>query len=186
MRKINLKDSLVFTPDATLTEQLDAASFIGDTCLFSDDQEFGRYRQETLDRVDIGNTEFHYGAKNTPLSAVHLHTEYFGYMIPINHVVFTDTEESKDQQSKPKLRMLNSFDEFKELTGKGIGDTITIRSTDTELFDFTATCLVLGTATRNETEQVLIGNYSMELEELFDEYEWEDAHGTFKPFGVEE
>lgn len=171
MREINLKDSLVFTPDATHAEQIDAASFIGETCLLSDDQEFGNYRQDTLDRVNIGNTEFHYGTKNA---------YYFGYMIPITHVVFTDTKD------KPKLRMLKSFDEFIKLTGKGIGDTITIRSTDTELFDFKATCLVLGTATRNEMEQVLIGNYSMELEELFDEYEWEDDHGTFKPFGIEE
>lgn len=176
MRKINLKKSVIYTKHATTSEQLDAASYIGETCLFSDDSEFKKYYQATLDRVDIGNTEYHYGADDT------LQTEYFAYMIPIKYVAFADTEET----DKPKLRMLKSFNEFKKLTGKGICDTITIRSTDTELFDFTATCLVLGTATRNETEQVLIGNYSMELEELFDEYEWEDDHGTFRPFGVEE
>lgn len=174
MRKLNLKKSVVYTRQATIAEQLDAASFIGETCLFSDDREFNNYYQATLERVDIGDTVYPYGADDT------LQDEYFAYMIPITHAVFTDTEV------KPRLRKLRSFDEFIKLTGKGIGDTITIRSTDTELFDFTATCLVLGTAKRNETEEILIGKYSMELEELFDEYEWEDDHGTFKPFGVEE
>lgn len=176
MRKINLKKSMVYTKRATIAEQLDAASYIGETCLFSDDREFNNYYQATLERVDIGDTVYPYGADDT------LQDEYFGYMIPISNAVFTDTEET----DKTKLRMLNSFDEFIKLTGKGIGDTITIRSTDTELFDFMATCMVLGVATRNETEQVLIGNYSMDFEELLDEYEWEDDHGTFRPFGIEE
>lgn len=174
MRKINLKKSMVYTKRATVAEQLEAALHIGETCLFSDDREFHDYYQATLERVDIGDTVYPYGADDT------LQDEYFSYMIPIDRVIFTDTEV------KPKLRRLDSFDEFIKLTGKGIGDTITIRSTDTELFDFEAKCMVLGTATRNETEQVLIGNYSMEFEELLDEYEWEDANGTFRPFGIEE
>ena len=173
MRKLDLEKSVVYTKDASIAVQLGAAHIIGETCLFSDDPEFKTYYQATLARVDIGDTVYPYGADDT------LDYEYFGYMIPISNAVFTDTKD------KPKLRMLKSFDEFKKLTGKGIGDTITIRSTDTELFDFKATCLVLGTATRNETEQVLIGNDSIDLDELFEEYEWDD-HGTFKPFGVEE
>lgn len=175
MRKVNLKKSVVYTKKATVAEQLEAALHIGETCLFSDGHEFNNYYQATLARVDVGDEVYPYGADDT------LDYEYFGYMIPIDRVVFADTETDK-----PKLRMLRSFDEFVKLTGKGIGDTIVIRSTDTELFDFEAKCMVLGVATRNETEQVLIGNYSMELEELFDEYEWEDDHGTFRPFGVEE
>lgn len=173
MRKINLKKSVIYTKQATIAEQLEAALHIGETCLFSDDPEFKTYWQATLERVDIGDTVYPYGADDT------LQDEYFSYMIPIDRVVFADTKD------KPKLRRLDSFDEFGELTGKGIGDVITIRSTDTELFDFMATCMVLGSATRNGTEEILIGNYSMDFEELFEEYEWDD-HGTFRPFGVEE
>lgn len=173
MRKLDLKRSVVYTKRATVAEQLEAALHIGETCLFSDDHAFTNYYQATLERVDIGDTVYPYGADDT------LQDEYFGYMIPISHAVFTDTKD------KPKLRRLDSFDEFGELTGKGIGDTITIRSTDTEAFDFMATCMVLGSATRNGTEEILIGNYSIDLDELFEEYEWDD-HGTFRPFGVEE
>lgn len=172
MRKVNLKKSMVYTKQATVAEQLEAALHIGETCLFSDDREFHDYYQATLERVDIGDTVYPYGADDT------LQDEYFSYMIPIDRVVFADTKD------KPKLRRLDSFDEFGELTGKGIGDIITIRSTDPE-FDFMATCMVLGSATRNATEEILIGNYSIDLDELFEEYEWDD-HGTFRPFGIEE
>lgn len=175
MRKLDLKKSVVYAKHAPITEQIDATSCIGETCLFSDDPEFKTYQQAKLERVVIGFTMHPYGAKSESYGA---RNEYFGYMIPISNAVFTDTEV------KPKLRRFDSFDEFGELTGKGIGDIITIRSTDPE-FDFMATCLVLGTATRDGVEEIMLGNYSMELEELFDEYEWDD-HGTFRPFGVEE
>ena len=127
------------------------------------------------------------GDKRDTLIAIHadlfvdndefvFHTEgtYYKYFLPADKV--------KELEEK-KLRAFKTLEEFTEALHKGAGGIVTFRD---KANNNVVEALVIEMRQTVANSYVVLGSFGVSLRDLFEQFEWQDKDGVWRPFGVEE
>ena len=98
--------------------------------------------------------------------------------------LFLPLDKVKEVKEEKKWRAFKNFDEFTNVTKKGIGDLINYKLKNSPDF-YCAVITKIFCSLRLEPT-IDFGNSCFKYTELFNDFVWLDSENTWKPFGIQE